>query len=329
MENGVGDAAVVHQHGDAPADADDERHAQQVRAAGDEGLRQLHLPQPVHKAHHDAAHQKQGGQLREPPAQHRQGQAHLVKGDDAVDHHQKGKGKDDQNGGVPPGQGLDLAHVGVELSGADTHHGAAGVPFHPGGVGGDIPDGDTLKKNKLDDPPEDAVPQGDPGKACGDAGGKGVHGGGDDPGSGSQQDHRHPHHRVIARRQEYRQQQGEEGHGLLPHAVGGAAQAEKYHQNGDQPFLPPVEPADHLADAGVNGAGPDHNAQKASDHQDKHAHVHRVVKAGKRGQQDLPHALRVLRHRVIGPGLGHAVFVIVGAGRDQPRGSRHDHQQQK
>ena len=130
---------------------------------------------------------------------------------------------------MTPGEGLDAAHICVKPACADAHHGAAGVPLYPGGVGGDIPDGDALKKNELNDPPEDAVPQRDPGKACGDAGGKGVHGGGDDPGSGPQQDHRHAYHSVIARRQKNRQQQREEGHGLLPHAVGGAAQTEKQH----------------------------------------------------------------------------------------------------
>ena len=96
-------------------------------------------------------------------------------------------------------------------------------------VGGDIPDGGTLKDHELNEPPEKALSQRDPGEACGDAGGEGVHRGGDDTGPGPQQDHRHAYHSVIARRQKNRQQQREEGHGLLPHAVGGAAQTEKQH----------------------------------------------------------------------------------------------------
>ena len=67
---------------------------------------------------------------------------------------------------MTPGERLDAAHVCVKPACADAHHGAAWVPLYPGGVGGDIPDGDSLKNHKLDDPPEDAVPQRDSGKAC-------------------------------------------------------------------------------------------------------------------------------------------------------------------
>ena len=130
---------------------------------------------------------------------------------------------------MTPGEGLDAAHICVKPACADAHHGAAWVPLYPGGVGGDIPDGGPLKDHALNEPPEKALPQRDPGEACGDAGGEGIHRGGDDAGPGPQQDHRHAHHRVIARRQKNRQQQREEGHGLLPHAVGGAAQTEKQH----------------------------------------------------------------------------------------------------
>ncbi len=92
---------------------------------------------------------------------------------------------------MPSRQGLDAAYVGVETSCTDAYHRVSGVFFHSGGIGGDIPDGDSLKDHKLNEPPEDAVSQRDSGEACCDAGGKGVHRGGDDTRSGPQQDHRH------------------------------------------------------------------------------------------------------------------------------------------
>ena len=229
MEDRVGDAAVVHQHGDAPADADDERHAQQVRAARHEGLGDLILPHAVDEADDDAAHQEQGGEFREPPAQNRQGQAHLVKGDDAVDHDEKGQGEEGHDDLALRREGHGLVHGDMNFSRADAHHGFGGVLLDPGGVGHDEPDGRALEHDPLEDPEQNALPQRYAGKARRDAGGKGVHRGGDDAGAGPQQDDGNAHHRVIARGQKHRDQQRIKGHGLLPHAIRRAAQAKQQH----------------------------------------------------------------------------------------------------
>ena len=68
MEDGAGDLPVVHQHGDAPADADDQGHPQQIRAARHVGLGNGLLPHAVDEADDHAADQEQGAELREPPA---------------------------------------------------------------------------------------------------------------------------------------------------------------------------------------------------------------------------------------------------------------------
>ena len=238
MEDGARNLAVVHQHGDAPADADDQGHAQQIRAARHIGLGDLLLPHVVDEADDDAAHQEQGAELREPPAQNRQGQAHLVKGNHAVNHHQEGQGEDGHDHLPPGGKLHGPLHVGLDFSRAHAHYGPGRVPLHPGGVGHDKPNGRPLKDNPLDGPEEDPLSQRHPGEPRRDARGEGVDGGADDSRPGSQKDNGNAHHGVIARRQKNGNQQGKEGHGLFPHAVGGAAQAEGDHQNRDEPFFP-------------------------------------------------------------------------------------------
>ena len=261
MENGPSDLPIVHQHGNAPADADDQGHSQKVRAARHIGFGNLLLPHAVNEADDHAAHQKQGAELRKPPAQNRQRQAHLVKGDDAVDHHQKHQREEDHdNLALRCEHRLRLLHAHLDFARAHAHHGPGGIFLYPGGIGGDIPDGGALKHNPLEEAQHNAIPQGHPGKARGDAGGKGVDGGADDARSRSQQNYGNAHHGVIARRQKHGDQQGIKGHGLLPHAVGGAPQAEEQHQDGDEPLLPAPQPLDDAGHAGIHRAGLHHHA---------------------------------------------------------------------
>ena len=330
VEYRVCHGTVVHQNGDAPADADDEGHPQHIRAARHEGLRDLVLPPPVHKADDDTAHKKKGRELREPPAKAGQPQSHLIEGDDAVGHQQKGQGEEEQNR-LPPGrQGQDLLGVHMETAAAHPHHGAGGVPPHPLGVGHHIPDGKSLEEDPLEKPQPDALPQGDPRKARGDAGGKGVYRGGHDPRSGPQQDHADAHHRVIPRRQEDGDQKRVEGHGLLPHTVGGAPQAKEQHQDGDEPLLPAVQPGNDIADPGIDGPALHHDAQEAPHHQDKDADVHRVVEAGEGRLGDGPQPLGAGLHALIGAGNRDAVQALIASRRNQPGGGGHqDNQQEK
>ena len=329
MEHGVGDGAVVHQHRDAPADADDQRDAQKIRAAGHKGVRDLIFSLAVDQTDDDAAHQKQGAELREPPAENRQRQAHLVKGNDGVDHQEERQGKDRHDDLPLGGKGHRLIHCHVNVSGAHAHHGFGGILFHLGRVGHHKPDGGGLKDNPLNDPQQNAIPQGHPGKARRDARCKGVHRGADDAGPGAQQNNGDAHHRVIARRKKHRNQQRIKGHGLLPHAVGGAAQAEQQHQNGDQPLLPAAQALDDAGDARIHRAGFHHNAQEPAHHQNEHAHIHGVVKAGEGRLQHIAHPLGVRVHRVVGARHRHAVHVVIGACRDHPGGRGHQDDQQK
>ena len=186
MEDGVCDGSIVHQYSNAPADANDQGHAQQIRAAAHEGLRDFHLPLAVQQADHHAAHQEQRAELREPPSQRGKGQSHLVKGDHSVDHDQKDQGEQDHDGLAFRGEFHRVVHGHLKPSAAHPHHGPGRVLLHPGGIGHDVPDGSPLEDHPLDDPQQDAVSQGHPGKAGGDARGKGVYRGADDSGAGSQ-----------------------------------------------------------------------------------------------------------------------------------------------
>ena len=58
VQHGVGDQAVVHDHGDAARHADDQRHAQHVPRPVDEGVDQHLLPQPADDADQDAEEQE-------------------------------------------------------------------------------------------------------------------------------------------------------------------------------------------------------------------------------------------------------------------------------
>ena len=329
MEDGPGNLPVVHQHGDAPADSNDKGHAQKIRAARHIGLGNLLFAHTVDEPDKDAAHQEQGAELREPPAQDRQKQAHLVKGDDAVNHHQEGQGEEEHDDLPPGGEFHRLGHIGLELPRAHADDGPGGILFYFRGVGHDKPDGGALKDQPLEEPEQDAVPQGDPGEARRDARGKGVDGGADDPRPGPQEDDGDAHHRVIARRQENGNQQGEEGHGLLPHAICRSPKPEGQHQDGDHPLLPAAQALDDAAHPGVHGPRLHHHAQKAPYHQDKDADVHRVIEPGEGGLQHRSHALGAGGHGVVGPGHRHLVHIRVGPCRDQPGGKGHQDDEQE
>lgn len=70
---------------------------------------------------------------------------------------------------MTPGERLDAAHVCVKPAAPMPTTERLGSALS-GRVGGDIPDGGTLKDHELNEPPEKALSQRDPGEACGDAG---------------------------------------------------------------------------------------------------------------------------------------------------------------
>ena len=118
IQHGVGDQAVVHDHGDAARHADDQRHAQHVARAVDEGIDQFLLRQPADDADQDAEEQEAGGHLREPPPPGGDRQPEVFPGDHAVDHHHEGQDEQHQDHLVPAGERPEVgpfAAAGQEL----------------------------------------------------------------------------------------------------------------------------------------------------------------------------------------------------------------------
>ena len=249
--------------------------------------------------------------------------------DSAIGHHRKGQAEDCEDHLAPGRKGHRFIHGHMELACAHTHHGFGGVFPHLGGIGRDIPDGGALKHHPLDGPEQNAVSQGHAGKARRNSRGEGIDRRGNHTGSGAQQNDGDADHRVIARCQKYGNQQRIKGHGFLPHAIGGAAQAEKEHQNGNQPFLPAAQQADDTGYTCIHGAGLHHHAQKTAHHQDEYAHIHGVIKSRKRCLEHIADPLGGGGDRMIRPRLRNAVHIVIGSRRNHPGGCRHHQDQQK
>ena len=201
----------------------------------------------------------------------------------------------------------------------------------PGGVGHHVPEGRRVEHHQHDDPHHQPVPQAHPGEAGGDACGKGVDRAGQHAGPAAQQHHGDAHQGVISRRGEHGDQKGVEGHGLLPHAEGGAPQAEEDHQHRDEEDLPAPQQPDHIAHPRVNGPGGHDHTQKAAHHQDEQRHVHRVVEPLEGGQDHVPGPLGLPLHLVVGAGHGGVLLpgALIGAGGNDPGSRRHQDQQKE
>ena len=103
----------------------------------------------------------------------------------------------------------------------------------------------------------------------------------------AQQHHERAGERVEARGVHGGGQQDVERHRLLHHAVGGAADAEQQHEDGDEDELAALEGAYERGDAGVERAGLVHHGQKAAQHEHEHAHLHGAREAEHRGGQNV------------------------------------------
>ena len=89
VQHRVRDLPVVHDHGDAAGDADDQCHAEEVPRAVDERLGQLALAHPADQPDHDREQQERRRHLREPPPQRREPDPEVLPRDDAVHHHEE------------------------------------------------------------------------------------------------------------------------------------------------------------------------------------------------------------------------------------------------
>ena len=108
VEHGVGDHPVVHDHGDAAGDADDERHAEQIARPVDERAGQVRLGQPADDADEDGEEEERGRHLREPPPERGEPDPEVLPGDDAVDHDQEGEEEEHEHDLVAPGERPEL-----------------------------------------------------------------------------------------------------------------------------------------------------------------------------------------------------------------------------
>ncbi len=164
---------------------------------------------------------------------------------------------------------------------------------------------------------------------------------------GAQQDQRAGCQPVVAGRQHHRDDQGIEGQRLFSHAVGGAADGEDGHQDGEHPFLFALQLAHHPGDPGVDGAGLHRHAQEAADDEHEHGdvdgaeqlavvpHIHvaglvldAVHAVDRSFESAFEQLLRVGSHRMVGARDRRAILVIViRAGRDDPGGERDQDQQ--
>ena len=74
MKDRFGDVARVHDHDDATRQPDDQRHAQKVACAADEGVDKPFLTQPSNDLHGDTGEQEQPTDFGHPPAAQRDSQ---------------------------------------------------------------------------------------------------------------------------------------------------------------------------------------------------------------------------------------------------------------
>ena len=108
VEHRVGDLPVVHDHGDAAGDADDECHPEQVARPVDERAGQVRLGESADDADQDGEEEERGGHLREPPPERGNRDPEVLPGDDAVDHDHEGQEEEPEHDLVAPGEGSEL-----------------------------------------------------------------------------------------------------------------------------------------------------------------------------------------------------------------------------
>jgi hypothetical protein len=158
--------------------------------------------------------------------------------------------------------------------------------------------------------------------------------------AGPDHDDRDRGDRIVARRQDHRDDERIERERLLGHAVGRASEREQRHQDRDHPDLVALERRRDPADARVDGAGLGHDTEKSADDEHEQRDVdgagllgRGVVHARDRRHDDVAQALRIGRDAVVGARHRHFLAellvhdaVVLPRGHDP--GERRDEQQQ-
>ena len=162
--------------------------------------------------------------------------------------------------------------------------GGALVGLHLLGVAHHEDDGDDRRREPENsaERDDDALVDGnaDAGERIdGHAHGERVHGRAQNAAAGAQKDDRRAGQAVEAGGHHGGGEQQVEGHRLLAHAVGGAADGEDRHQNRDEHELVALQLVHEGRDAGVKGAGLGDDAQNAAQDHDEQAHADGVLEA--------------------------------------------------
>ena len=82
-------------------------------------------------------------------------------------------------------------------------------------------------------------------------------------------------------------EQSVEGHGLLAHTIGGTAEGEDEHQDGDDHELVALELLDQDGDAVIKGTGLGHHAKEAAEDHDEQAYGERVRESANRSHEEV------------------------------------------
>ncbi len=322
----MGDHAVVHHHYDTAGDTDDEGHTEQVAGTVNKVGGQLFLAHAGDEAHDDGGSQEHAGDLGHPPAQY----GHTV------DHHGEGGDKDTKHDFAGSGElqhlvALVAEEVGTVLFPLVSHQGLAWIVAHHLGVTHHVGNADQPAGDQHGHAQPDTVGEGDAGGVGGDNGSKRVDGGAQGTDTGTEQHGSGGDDRVKTGGHHHRYQQGVERQGLFRHAVDGAPCGEQRHQDGDHPLFAAAQAIGDTLDTGVDGASLGHDAEKATDDQDKEGDVDGacligivVVETINRGQQHVDDPLGIALNLLVGTRHRHFLaegFVhghLVFAGRHYP-----------
>src|SRR5699024_4877521 len=133
------------------------------------------------------------------------------------------------------------------------------------------------------------------GYACG----KGVDCGAQSAETCAESHHIYAHNRVKAGGDKDGNEHHVKGHGLLPHAEGGAAQGEKAHENGYEIYLPALQLSYYGSNSGVDGAAVHDYRQIAAHYQNVEGHIDGVHKALYGRHQNIPYSLFVALGRAV------------------------------
>ena len=132
-----------------------------------------------------------------------------------------------------------------------------------------------------------------------DDGGEGIDGRTKRADAGAEHDDRDRRQRVVAGGDHDGDDERVERERFLRHAVDGSSGGEERHENGNHPFLAPLEARHRSTDAGIDRAGPGDDAEEAADDQHEQRDVDRgglirirVVEAGNRRDEHCPQSLR-------------------------------------